>query len=256
MANPFMNRLRDHQMTLMVGIRTSRTPDVVRMAAAHGYEAIMVDLEHSTMSLDVAVQLCQVAHDLHLTAMVRVPEREYGAIGRLLDGGAHGIVAPRIQTVEEAADVRAACLFPPLGHRSAIAMVPSRGFRPTPAATLNPLLDEATIVEVLIETAEGCDIADGIAGVEGVDILGIGANDLAAELGDPGNFASDAFRAAVGKVISACRAHDKLCVIGGIGDTTVLAELEELGAARLRLTGSDSDMLFAGMSERASKFRD
>ena len=37
--------------------------------------------------------------------LVRVPEREYGAIGRLLDGGAHGIVAPRIETADEAETV-------------------------------------------------------------------------------------------------------------------------------------------------------
>ena len=62
----------------------------------------MIDLEHSTMPLDVAAQLCATAGDLGLTPFVRVPEQDYGAIGRLLDGGAQGIIAPRIDTADQA----------------------------------------------------------------------------------------------------------------------------------------------------------
>ena len=119
----------------MLGIRGARTTDIVRVAPSTGHHAVLVDLEHSTMSLEVAAALCSAAHDLGLVPFVRTPEREYGAIGRLLDGGAHGIVAPRIETAEEAATVVAACRFPPRGQRSQLASVPSLGMRPTPAQT-------------------------------------------------------------------------------------------------------------------------
>ena len=65
----------------MLGIRSSRTADVVRIAREAGYHAVMIDLEHSTMPLDVAAQLCATAGDLGLTPFVRVPEQDYGAIG-------------------------------------------------------------------------------------------------------------------------------------------------------------------------------
>ena len=123
----------------MLGIRGARTTDIVRVAASTGHHAVLVDLEHSTMSLDVAAAICSAAHDLGLVPFVRTPEREYGAIGRLLDGGAEGIVAPRIETAEEAATVVGACRFPPRGQRSQLASVPSLGMKPTPAKTLNPL---------------------------------------------------------------------------------------------------------------------
>ena len=139
----------------MLGIRGARTTDIARVAASTGHHAVLVDLEHSTMSLDVAAAICSAAHDLGLVPFVRTPEREYGAIGRLLDGGAEGIVAPRIETAEEAATVVGACRFPPRGQRSQLASVPSLGMRPTPAKTLNPLLDEATLVQILIETPRG-----------------------------------------------------------------------------------------------------
>jgi len=154
-TNPFLAGLRDGDVTLMMGIRTARAADTVRIAASTGHHAILVDLEHSTMSVDVAAMLCAAAGDLGLTPFVRVPEREYGAIGRLLDGGAHGIVAPRIETADEARTVSRACRFPPNGQRSQLANVPQLGMTPTPATRLNPIVDAITIVQILIETRWG-----------------------------------------------------------------------------------------------------
>ena len=58
------------------------------------------------MSLEVAAQLCATAGDLGMTPFVRVPEREYGVIRCLLDGGGpQGIIAPRIETAEQARTV-------------------------------------------------------------------------------------------------------------------------------------------------------
>ena len=107
------------------------------------------------MSFDVAAQLCAAAGDLGLTPFVRIPERDYGTIGRLLDGGAHGIIAPRVETAAEAETIGRACRFPPRGQRSQIAMVPQLGMRPTPARELNPALDEPTIVQILARDAGG-----------------------------------------------------------------------------------------------------
>ena len=87
-SNPFLDRLRGGELTLMLAVRSSRTADVVRIAHQTGHHAIMVDLEHSAMPLEIAAQLCATAFDLGLTPFVRVPEREYGAIGRILDCGA------------------------------------------------------------------------------------------------------------------------------------------------------------------------
>ena len=158
--NAFLDRLRGSDPVLMLAIRSSRTTDVVRIAKATGHHAVMVDLEHSTMPLDVAAALCATAGDLGLFPFVRVQEREYGAVGRLLDCGAQGIIAPRVETAADAATVARACRFAPRGQRSQLATVPQFGMRPTPAATLNPALDDATVVQILIETPAGVASAE------------------------------------------------------------------------------------------------
>jgi 2-keto-3-deoxy-L-rhamnonate aldolase RhmA len=248
----FLERLHDGELTLMMGIRSSRTPDVLRVAKSTGHHSVLIDLEHSAMSLDVAAQLAAAAGDLGMTPFVRIPEREYGAIGRLLDCGAQGIVAPRIETAAEAETVGRACRFPPLGQRSQLAMVPMLGMRPTPARELNPLLDKATIVQILLETPAGIAAAGQIAGLSGVDMLGIGANDLTAELGVPGQYSE--IRDAVATAAAACREHGKLLQLGGVGDLDLFKTLIPLGVCPLYLTGMDTDLLYAGAAARAGTF--
>ena len=252
--NAFLGRLRGGEPTLMLAIRSSRTADVVRIAKSTGHHAIMVDLEHSTMPLDVAASLCATAGDLGLFPFVRVQEREYGALGRLLDGGAQGIVAPRVEGAAEAAAVARACRFTPRGQRSQLATVPQLGMRPTPAATLNPALDDATLVQILIETPAGVANADAIAAVDGVDMLAFGANDFTAELGVPGQYADPRVTGAIAALAEAGQRHGKLVMVGGIPDPAMLDDLAPLGVCPLRLTGTDTDMLYAGAAARAERF--
>lgn len=227
----------------MMGLRAARTPDIVHIARSTGHHAVMVDLEHSTMPVDVAAMLCVTADALGMAAFVRVPEREYGMIGRLLDGGAHGIVAPRVETVDEARTVARACRFAPRGQRSQTAMVPQLGMRPTPARELNPALDDAVMVQILIETPAGVANADAIAAVPGVDMIAFGANDFTAELGIPGQYDDPKLVDAVTTVAHACRRHGKLLMVGGV---TVAAHrsLAPLGVCPLVLTGTDAALLY------------
>ena len=252
--NAFLERLRGRDPVLMLAIRSSRTADVVRIAKSTGHDAVMIDLEHSAMSLDVAASLAATAGDLGLFGFVRIPEREYGAIGRLLDTGAQGIIAPRVETAAEAATIARAARFAPRGQRSQLAMVPQLGMRPTPAAPLNAGLDDATVVQILIETPAGVASAGEIAAVDGVDMLAFGANDFTAEIGAPGDYRDPRVAAAIAALATAARAHGKLLMVGGIGDPARLAELDELGVCPLRLTGTDTDMLFAGAAARAERF--
>ncbi|MFE4668078.1 HpcH/HpaI aldolase/citrate lyase family protein [Streptomyces sp. NPDC056716] len=260
MAHPphpgFLDRLHAGDPTLMLIVRTARTADTLHIAASTGHHGVMLDLEHSTMSTDTAAQLCALAGSLGLTALVRVPEREYGMIGRLLDGGAHGIVAPRIETVEQARQIVGACRFPPRGRRSQTGMVPQLGMRPTPAATMNPAVDAGTIVQILLETPAGIANADAIAALDGVDMLALGANDFTAELGIPGQYGDPRVRDAVARLTDACRRHGKLMVLGGIGDQKLMDALVPLGVCPLRMTGTDTALLHEAAAAHARRALD
>ena len=247
-------RARGSRRTLTLGIRCSRTTDIVRIAAAAGYDAILIDMEHSSIPLDVVTAMCATAIDLGIFPVVRPPERDYGIIGRLLDGGACGILAPRIDTVEEAEAVVHAARFAPRGHRSQTGMVPHNRMRPVPPAQLNPQLDAATIVQVQIETLLGVANADAIAAVPGVDALVIGANDLCTELGVPGDFHDPRIEDAVKTVAAACRASGKRASVGGVSDPALLKHLRSLGDfSNSHLVGFDLDLLYDIAMQRRQK---
>lgn len=253
-VNKFLDRLRAGHLTLMLAVRSGRTQEAVRIAKATGHHAICIDLEHSAITVAQAADMCGTANDLGITPFVRIPERDYGIIGRLLDGGAVGMIAPRIETVQEAEQFSRACRFPPHGQRSALAMVPQYGMRPMPARELNPLLDADTIVKVLLETAEGIANADAIAALPGVDLLSIGANDLSAELGIPGEYGHPRLQECIAVATEACRKHGKLLMVGGISDLTLLEKSLRGGAAPFLMTGMDTEIFFTAAQQRVGRF--
>ena len=135
-------------------------------------------------------------------------------------------------------------------------MVPQLGFVPTPASVLNPVLDGSAIVQVLIETPLGVSNAQAIAGIDGVDMLAIGANDLSAELGIPGDFRSPRLRECVAKVAAACTKSGKLCVLGGISDLGLVREYLLMGVAPLIISGSDIEMLASAAKYRSDALKE
>ena len=220
-----LDRLAQCLPVAALGVRCSRTADIARIARSTGHHAIWIDMEHSTMPVDTAAMICAASVDLGLVPFVRRPERDYGVIGRLLDGGATGIIGPRIETAEQARDLVAACKFPPYGHRSAISTLSLVEFKAIPAGEFNDLMNSATIVKVLIESPLGVENIESIAAVPGVDLIGIGTNDLTAEMGVPGEYRHVDVRHAHEAALAACRALGKPLAIGGIGDPDYAAEL-------------------------------
>lgn len=79
------------------GIRLVTNPAVVQLARNGGFDAIFIDLEHSTLSIDDASQHCTAALQTGLTPFVRVPHQcGNGFVQRVLDGGAMGVVFPHV----------------------------------------------------------------------------------------------------------------------------------------------------------------
>jgi 2-keto-3-deoxy-L-rhamnonate aldolase RhmA len=249
-----LERLARGEPLLSLGIRNARTAEIVRIASTAGFGIVWIDLEHSSISIDCAVQISATAADLGLEAWVRVPEREYGVIGRLLDGGVTGIVAPRVETAEEAKQIVNAARFPPRGYRSQIALLPQTGYRKLPAAELMAAADRATTIHILLESAKGIDNAGAIAAIDGVDILHVGMNDLSVDLGHVGNLRHPDMLLACKRVIAAAHGQGKLAVAGGSSDPELCLELLNAGAAPIIFAAIDTDLLSVGLNQRAQEW--
>jgi 2-keto-3-deoxy-L-rhamnonate aldolase RhmA len=250
-----IERLAGGEALLSLGIRNARTAEVVRMAKAVGFSVVWVDLEHSSMSIDAAAQIVACAADLGLEGWVRVPEREYGMIGRLLDAGATGIVAPRIESVEAARCIVDAARFPPRGHRSQINLLPQTGYRRGTPQELMLAAERATTVHLLIESGAGVRHAAEIAAVDGVDMLHLGLNDLSVDLGCTGAAGDPEVVQAVMTVIAAAKSKGKLAVVGGASDFDLLRRFLDAGASALLFAAIDTEVLATGLQKRSELWR-
>jgi 2-keto-3-deoxy-L-rhamnonate aldolase RhmA len=208
--------LKSNELVLCMGVNQLRTPNIAMIAAACGFDAVYVDLEHNPTSLETAAGVCVAALGMGITPIARVTSHDPHDATRILDCGAQGVMVPHIQNAKEAKAIVEACLYAPRGHRSAFGSGPALGYAAIPQAEVCKILNEETVLMAMIETPEAVANAEEIAAVEGIDVLHIGASDLSTEMGIPGQYKSDQMRAAFEKVAGAARRHGKAMGVGGV----------------------------------------
>jgi 4-hydroxy-2-oxoheptanedioate aldolase len=260
MTEPLIrNRLKEvlarGEVAASMTVRAFRGIEIARIAATAGFDTLYVDIEHNTLSIDTACQICMAALEVGITPLVRVPGRSPDLIGRMLDGGALGVIAPHVHTAEDAVRVVACAKFPPLGERGAGGALPHFGFRSVPLAAANAALNAATMVVVMIETVAALENVEAIAAVPGVDLLMVGTNDLCAERGITGQFDDPFVHDAYARAIAAARAAGKHVGVGGLASRPDLVAKFVKAGARYVSTGTDLAFLIGAATQKAAFVR-
>jgi 2-keto-3-deoxy-L-rhamnonate aldolase RhmA len=157
--------------------------EAIDLVAAAGLDFAVVDREHSQLSEAEALRLVRHAQALGLTAHVRIPAVERGAVNRLLEAGAAGI---QLSTVRSAAEVRAlreAMRYAPEGARSISLAHPQAGYGAD--ALPDYLAARRAAPPLLIAQLETASTEDPLAEIlaAGVDVAFIGTTDLTVDLG-------------------------------------------------------------------------
>lgn len=148
-----------------------------RLMARTGFPWLTVDLEHSPIGWDSAGLLFGAIADAGCVPLARVPRGDHDLIKRVLDAGAHGIVVPMVNTVEEAKIAIAAAKYPPTGNRSIGGGLHSLNFGASAGDYYKYANDEILVV-LQTESPEGVDNAEEIYSLPGVDAIFVGPNDL------------------------------------------------------------------------------
>jgi 2-keto-3-deoxy-L-rhamnonate aldolase RhmA len=255
LRNPVKDKLARGEVVASMTVRLVRNIEIASIARTAGFDTLYIDVEHSSFSLETTSQICIAALGVGIAPFVRVPSIRPEHVGRALDGGALGVIAPHVRSAEEARAVVRAAKFPPLGERSAAGALPHLQYRAGTPAEANRALNDATMVIVQCESAEFLDRADEIMAVAGVDLALIGTNDLLADWGLTGQYGHARVRDAYARVIAAAQRHGKHVGVGGLASRPDLAaELVRLGA-RYVSTGTDLAFLLAACAEKAKEVR-
>jgi 4-hydroxy-2-oxoheptanedioate aldolase len=252
--NVAREKLEKDQLSLGVGVRMTRSVEISAAMASAGFDWLFLDMEHGTMSLDACAQIAAAALDAGITPIARVPNGQYSIATRALDNGALGIVMPHVDTAAEAREVVEKLKYPPVGHRSMGGTGPHYGLRNVGVGDASKALNAANLTVVMLETPTAIANADEIAAVPGVDVLLIGTNDLCAEMGIHGDFDNDRVADAYGKMIAACKKHNKFPGMAGIYNETIMPRYIEMGV-RFILSGQDANFMLAAANARTGFLR-
>jgi 4-hydroxy-2-oxoheptanedioate aldolase len=209
------------------------------MMAWAGYEWAIIDLEHGTGGeRDVPTQLIAL-QGTGCLGVVRVEGRERQRVHRVLDYGAHGIMFPRIDTAEQAAEAVAAMRYGPQGLRGVAFSNRACQYGSNFKAYYENSRNLISLIQ--IESPQAVENADEIAGVEGVDVLFVGPTDLSQSMGMLGDWENPEFLAAMRRVAEAGKSAGK--VTGLLLPTPAhFAAYYEMGY-RMMISGADVVLL-------------
>jgi hypothetical protein len=101
---------------------------------------------------------------LAVTKLVRVPWNEPGIVGKVLDGGAYGVICPMVHTRGEAQALVSYCRYPPKGQRS---NGPIRAAMYGVAGDYQKTANDGILVIPMIETRQAVENIDEILDVPG-----------------------------------------------------------------------------------------
>lgn len=155
-----------------------------RVLARVGFPWLTVDMEHSPIDISQAAALFGAIAEAGCVPLARVPRGTHENIKRVLDAGAHGIVVPMVNTVEEAKLAIAAAKYPPVGNRSIGGGLHALNFDATAGDYYKHANDEILVV-LQTESPEGVDNAEAIYSLPGVDAIFVGPNDLTFQMRGP-----------------------------------------------------------------------
>lgn len=193
--------------------------------SASGVDAVVIDLQHGAAAAGDLPGLIAAIELRGAEPFVRVPTIDAGLIGRALDAGATGIIAPFVETPDQARALVEAALYPPAGRRSYGPRMAALRHGDDYARTAN----EAIVLLAMIETQPGLDALQEIVRTRGLTGLFVGPSDLAMSLGyrpPPRTMPRDvaAALAAIGSAASEARAKTGIfCSTGEAGGAALRA---------------------------------
>ncbi len=206
-----------------------RWPEVVRNC---GLDFVFIDTEHIALDREVLSWMCQTYAALGLVPLVRISSPDPNAATMVLDGGAAGVIAPYVESVEQTQTLRGAVKFRPIKGQRLNSML--AGVEPEPElATYIQTRAKQRLLIVNIESVPAIEALDQILAVPDLDAVLIGPHDLSCSLGIPEQWDHPRFLSACETIFKKARAANVGAGIHFWGNVDQQARFLRLGANML-----------------------
>jgi 2-dehydro-3-deoxyglucarate aldolase/4-hydroxy-2-oxoheptanedioate aldolase len=228
-----------------------RQPSIMQILANAGFEFVIIDAEHGPFSIESIADASRAARSAGVTPIVRVPEVTYSWVAQPLDGGAQGIMVPRVVEAQQVRDAVQMMKYPPAGRRGSVLSRGHTDFKSGAVAEAMDTANHESMLVVQVETKPALEHLDEILSVPGLDAALIGPNDLSVALGIPGMLDDPRLVSAIETTIGACRRHAVIPAIH-MNDLALGVGWVQRGMRMISLS-SETGMIAAAGSEAVKK---
>lgn len=219
MADARLGRFFDNQLKkrlnaneLQIGLWSSSCSNLVAELLSYaGFDWVLLDSEHAPNDLSELIGQMQAFLGSPTSVIVRPAWNDPVLIKRLLDAGVQNFLIPFVQNAAEAKAAAAAVRYPPQGIRGVAVMSRGSGFGAVPDYWKR--INDHIGLLVQIETATAYGNLEAICGVEGIDGVFIGPNDLAASIGHIVDTQHAEVQKLIQSVPAVCRRYGKAAAI-------------------------------------------
>src|SRR6478735_4513090 len=158
--------------------------ETMQLLGHAGFDFVVIDMEHAPHTLERAVELVFAAQAMGMAALVRLPDHTGMTIQPLLDGGADGLLVPRVTSPEVADSVTRRMVFAPKGERGlgATSRAGRWGLAPLPEYLAR---GDAGLRMIQLEDWRSLERAAEFAALEHVNGIFVGHGDLFLSSGKP-----------------------------------------------------------------------
>ena len=184
--NTLKHKLNDGKAVFGVMITFPSAP-VVEMLGALGFDWVLIDNEHGSITVDNSEDMVRAAELSGIAPIVRPVANKPEIIAPFLDRGAWGVQVPHVNTADEARAAVDAVKYYPDGHRGIFSRGRPAGYGFS-GSTSDYVADanRNTLVCLMLEEVEAIDNLEELVTVDGVDVFFIGSGDLSQSMGYPG----------------------------------------------------------------------
>ena len=164
------------------------SPQIVEMLGHAGFDWVLLDCEHGSLSLADVEVMAMAADAVGITAIARPRSNATADIQSVMDRGVMGVQIPHINTAEDARRAVAAVKFGPgAGRGLAAGTRPDRWGLGAKMADFTTQANAQSLVCVQLEHEDAIANVDAILRVDGIDVFFIGPSDLSQSMGHPGD---------------------------------------------------------------------
>lgn len=177
--------------------------ETVELLAHAGFDFVVLDMEHSPLSLGRVYELIFATQQLGMAALVRLPDHLGSPVQPLLDAGADGLLVPRIASLDVASAITARMVFSPAGERGLGFTSRAGRWSLMPLPEYLERGDKQCLRMIQLEDWATLESAPKFAALKHVNGLFVGLGDLFLSSGKPAS--SPEVQALVGNVLKATK---------------------------------------------------